>query len=205
MDHLEYEYDGLQISSCKVSYDRVYVHLSPFLSPQVWQRHQYSLKDIETTLSYFRTTALSPLALVLGFEMTNSYVNPGCASMTNVEHAPKSTTIQHIMKEATKYIQANRPSVLDTRHANLKPPFPRHRLDRNPSRVGDVVYWMGFPWYAEHYIPDTRQYVMKRMIPRDIAKQCVLFPGGSNMLQRSIEVKHQNNHYIVGRESFLTA
>jgi hypothetical protein len=106
------------------------INLPLFLSPETWERHQYSKKDIFSTLECFPSTTLWRWALFHGIPPTSSAIKPTSMDVSSIIHVSKSVVIKKIMKYVqTNYPSRNLQSVLDLSRRDFKPRLPVHALD----------------------------------------------------------------------------
>lgn len=169
----------------------VIFHLPLFLTRMVWTRHEYSLKDVELTLSKFKSSYhLWCLALTEDLSVANSAVKPSYATETGVVYGGQAIVRKNLARHIGSLSSSSSSSfasqsVLTFPKDPHRPPLPVHALDPNsfqtlareisPICSGERSYskfnmWKGIRVIPFEYITNSSgQYVlMRRVVPKTI-------------------------------------
>ena len=140
MDKICYSHEGLG-QTFKETYNRskasripgcgfvrtIHLTLPLFLTPQVWQRHEYSIADIATTLEYFSVRHLWQCASLFSISVSNSAIRFNFDTHDCLTFTSKAVVIKKITKFlASEYV--SNISVLEKSKAQHVPPIPLHLL-----------------------------------------------------------------------------
>ena len=108
-------------------YRTVMMHLPLFLTLDVWQRHQYSLNDIQTTLDYFPPKYLWKLALLFNLCTSNSAIKIAFCAPDAMVYGSKAIVIRKLLKifKANYEFHKNK-NILDMTRVEHIPPLPHH-------------------------------------------------------------------------------
>ena len=129
--YLQYELDSDMKRVPGTTFERyITLHLPLFLTIELWERHEYSLSDIRTTLKFFSAIHLWQCALLYGISPSNSAIKLAFSTPESMVYGSKAIVIKKIEKLllAEKYKFVHCESILDTiRHDHI-PPLPLHYL-----------------------------------------------------------------------------
>lgn len=120
------DHGNVDVSNIKVSFC---LTLPLFLTCKVWQRHNYSLEDIQTTLEFFSSHHLWQRALLLDIHPSVSAIKVSFATAEAMVFGSKAIAIKKI-KHALRSRSGPFPqvSVLDKTRMDHIPPLPLYQV-----------------------------------------------------------------------------
>jgi hypothetical protein len=135
MLRVDYTHEGLKQSSTMRTGEMVrtvHMVLPLFLTLPVWQRHDYSLDDVQVTLDCFSAENLWQCALLLGVTTSNSAVKLSFTTPESLVFSSKAIVIRKLIKLLhDNQFFTSQVSVLDKVRDEHEPPLPIHRLCRS--------------------------------------------------------------------------
>ncbi len=199
-----------------------------FLNEAVWQKHRYSLDDIQTTLQHTPKTTIWQICLYNNIALLQSATK---VSSTSLIHGGRRSAILRLMSiYRQKFASwAKRPSVLLKLpyQSKQKIPLPCHRI--TPAGIQTLsrllptkdltTYWLGQPlrnftsfvkWEGAHFVP-LAMYPRKAQRPVDLLLLArvvpytefkIIFGEPQNLGQWPDVVKIGDSFFCVMDESF---
>jgi hypothetical protein len=156
---VEYDLDESRRVPGKTFRRVIELTLPLFLTTELWERHDYSISDIRTTLEYFSAIHLWQCALLHGISASNSAIKLAFSTPESMIYGSKAIVIRKIEKLVSKQFSENSPSVLDTLTLDHIPPIPVHSITHNqwvelsnilpkkPVNLLDTLHYTGsFKW-----------------------------------------------------------
>ena len=195
------------------------LHLPMFLTEQVWERCEYSIDDIKTTLEYFSALLLWQCALVYDITPSNSAIKLGFSTPESMIYGSKAIVIRKIYKKlCSKFIKKD--SVLDKTCIDHIPPIPVHRLsahkwsalqqmvpknNENTNLLCNLYYDSIFMWKDIQMVPlnyEQNYIYCVRIIPEEIfhTSNRIQNPSLSN---RPLSIYVRNQKYYGIEETCL--
>lgn len=126
------------------------VHITPYLTLDLWKRHKYTYDDIEITLRSFQPVHLWGISMALGLAPTRATVQPSYDTDDTLIYGAKSPAVKQIMQCVRDSLYPDNPyteSVLTRRVSRHKPVLPVHK-------VKDVSL---FKQYLKHQLVNNSQ------------------------------------------------
>ena len=187
-----------------------------FLSLELWKRHKYSIKDIETTLYFFTPYLLWQAALLFGILPVASSVKLSFSNPSSMVFCAKSIVCNKIMNavKETGLFKGNR-SVLDTKREQHIPPIPIHTVPYDTYslfskslprdlhcllstiEVERIFDWKDIQmvplWYEDGAIYCVRVIPVHQFIGSD----------DEPMVSQPLKIKHKHQWYLGVEESWL--
>lgn len=102
--------------------------LPPFLTPDVWYRHNYTVEDVRKTLAHFSSSKVWQSALVHSILPNPSCMHVSFASNDTVTFSNKFSVIRKIVRNVREDLCKNRTSVLVDSCDHI-PKLPSHSCD----------------------------------------------------------------------------
>ena len=173
-----------RIAGCVFTRD-IQLTLPLFLTLAVWRRHEYTLKDIATTLEYFSVLHLWQCASLFGVTISNSAVRCSFGSYGCMTFTSKAVVIKKILKFLGSKNLSTGISVLEISKREHIPPLPVHILPStdwmllyqllpqiNPLDLLTTLYYPAYyEWRQILVVPlsleDTDIYVV-RIVPKAV-------------------------------------
>ncbi len=186
-----------------------------FLTPEVWQRHRYTVSDITITLNSYPVLFLWQCALLFDIKPSNSVVRLSCASSDSMTFTSKSIVVKKLLKRITQTSKiSGLVSVLDIRDITHTPPIPRQSVSSHewerlvgllpkllPNQTVDMLHPLYYADYLEwrysKFVPvhqEASGICAIRIVPTDVYRSSGRQLGGS-MTHKPVDVVINNNNF----------
>jgi hypothetical protein len=186
------------------------LNLPLFLTPELWERHRYTLSDITNTLQSYPVLCLWQCALLFDIKLSNSAVRASCASSESMIFTSKSVVIKKITKYVSEHMGLGQISVIDVRDSSHCPPIPKHAISKHrwdalacltPTNTVDMLqtlYYDGyFEWRNTKFVPlyvNNNCICSMRIVTFDIYSISGR-PIFGSMTHKPVDVNIANVHY----------